>query len=262
MWVPAHPTRPGSGAPPNAPSDRADTPSSPTVRVPRSAWDAAEVPPPPLGGPTSTAAPDVLVGGGDPVLTTMGLTPILAGRIDELAVIVTPDEDGSAPTPVAVGPPTLTPDSVPTPAPTPPHAPSIVTRLVGLGLVAVSALVLVSAMHHGHTTTPPTGQPRAQVSSSAPPATVRVVGGSYSGDSVLLVVDPVGAPGRTTLVVGPDAAVTVTTTIGDLAPSTQVPLSRLFAVAASEQSALAQVRFRLGYAKSGEVSSIREIAAG
>jgi hypothetical protein len=220
------------------------------------------MPPPPLGGPTATAAPDVLVGGGDPVLTTMGLAPILTRHVDDFAVIVTPDEQPLPPPLVDPEPTVSTSAALPPAAPAEAHAPSIVTRLVGLGLVAVSALVLVSAMHHGHATTPRTGKPTAQVAASAPPVTVRVIGGSYSGDSVLLVVDPVGPSGRTTLVVGPDAAVNVTTTIGDLAPSARVLLPRLFAVAASDQAALAQVRFHLGYAKSGEVSSIREIAVG
>ena len=215
------------------------------------------MPPPPTGTLTTPDTPDrVVVGTGHLVIT---LPP-----------------DAPTATPQA---PTAIPDAAPEAVPDAPlallpthdeerHAPTVVTRLVGICLVAVAGLVLLSAMNHGGAgpTQPSTapGKPEAVVAATAQPVTVRIISAAYTGDVVLLTVDPTGGLGRRTLVVAPDAQVTTSQPFAGLPPANSIALQRFLAVAGPTEHvpALHRARFHLGYDAAGQVNVIRETVAG
>jgi hypothetical protein len=229
---------------PGTPGDRSDTPPRPTRRTPRATWDPAKVPPRTTGATSAAARPDLVVIPDDVPVTA---SPSQSAHVDR--VIVLPD----APAPTA---------EVPSLAPVVErHAPPLVTRLVGLGLVGVGALLLLGAMNgdaHPAAPTKANSQPVAHVAVPAAPTSARILAGGYTGDTVWLTVTPTGSDTRSTLVVEPDATLALSGAVGTLTPSGVVPLASFLDTVRSQPSAVQRLHFRLSYDKAGAVKSIVE----
>ena len=125
--------------------------------------------------------------------------------------------------------------------------PRIVTRLVPLALMAAAAAVVVSATGQGH------GSPRARVAADTTPSVVvpdgqptlaAILNAQFTGDAILLRVDPVGSATPLTMVVSPGARV-----VGQ-------PLEVLLGAAADQKSAMHGLRYRLSYDPSGAIIAI------
>jgi hypothetical protein len=217
-------------------------------------WDAAKM----SAAPSTGTEPETVVH------TSTAATIEHAATIDiEHDVIVLPDARPGhlalVPEPVAT---TSVPEQAAPARAAEPHAPPLVTRLVGLGLVGIAVAIAMSAMAHNHAAS--TALRHAEVSRPAEaavpdlPTVAAVIGAARNGDVISLALDPAGSAGRVTLVLAPNATVLLTHPIGALTAGTALSLQTFLDTMSTDVTAVRAATFRLRYDNTGQVVALTQ----